>query len=130
VTKLLKLAGFAVLALVVLVSGFALSIQLRGMPKYPVPDIDFRIEVTPERIARGRRHAMSLCSRCHLDGATGAFTGRLLTDVPKHFGPVYSGNITQDRVKTRPWPTTSGRWAARVRSRPRPKRRLPTRGVN
>ena len=97
--KILKVLGAPVLVVVLLVGGLALYIQLTGIPSYPVQKVEWRVEVTPERVARGRKIASMLCAECHLDPRTGQLTGRRMPDLPPQFGVAYSLNITQDREK-------------------------------
>src|SRR4030095_8423020 len=58
--------------------------------------IDRRVEITPEKIERGRKLANLTCISCHQDPTTGKVTGKLLVDAPKEFRPIYSKNITHD----------------------------------
>jgi cytochrome c2 len=84
--------------ILVLVVGFVLYVQLTGIPSYPVRKIELKVDVTPERVAHGRKIASMLCAECHLDPKTGRLTGRRMPDLPPQFGVAYSLNITQDRT--------------------------------
>ena len=55
------------------------------------------MEVTPERVARGKVISNMLCSSCHLDSKTGRLTGHRIPDLPPEFGAAYSKNITRDK---------------------------------
>ncbi|HNP47336.1 MAG TPA: c-type cytochrome [Bacteroidia bacterium] len=94
--KLLKIIGYLVLLVIVVIGGFAAFISIRGVPSYDVnvPQVA-KIEVTPERVAHGKKIASMLCNNCHFNSATGKFTGREMTEVPE-FGKIVSRNITQD----------------------------------
>lgn len=94
--RLLKILLGAVLALLLAAAGFALHVQLSGIPHYPTQKVELRVEVTPDRVARGRREVSMLCASCHMDPVTGRLTGRRMEDVPPEFGVAYSKNITQD----------------------------------
>jgi mono/diheme cytochrome c family protein len=94
---ILKWLGGAVAALVVTVGAAAAYIQVAGVPRYTPEPVKFEVDVTPERIARGRRTVTMLCANCHFDPATGALTGHAMTDAPGKFGMIWSQNITQDR---------------------------------
>ena len=91
------LVGLGVVATVLLV-GF-LYVEIRGIPKYPTERVELKIEVTPERVARGKKWAGMLCAECHMDPVTRRLTGRHMTDAPPEFGPIYSKNITQHPEK-------------------------------
>jgi mono/diheme cytochrome c family protein len=95
--KTFKWLGRAFLAVVLLAAGAASYIQLAGIPTYKPRPIAFKVDVTPERIARGGRTVRMLCANCHIDPATGALTGHAMTDAPGRFGMIFSQNITQDR---------------------------------
>ncbi|MBS2022486.1 MAG: c-type cytochrome [Deltaproteobacteria bacterium] len=94
---LLKIVGALVAVLLLAVGGFAASIALTGIPKYPPPPkYALKVEPTPERIARGKKLAGLLCAECHADPSTQALTGRPLHDLPAQFGKAWSRNITHD----------------------------------
>jgi cytochrome c2 len=95
--KTLMWLGRAVLAIVLLVAGAAAYIHFAGIPSYRTQRVVFPVDVTTERVARGKRTVTMLCANCHLDPATGALTGHAMTDAPGKFGMIYSQNITQDR---------------------------------
>jgi mono/diheme cytochrome c family protein len=97
--KVLKYAGYLLLGAIIIAGGFALFIAMRGVPKYEPGHVSLKVEVTPERVARGRNIAGMLCAGCHLDPTTQVLTGRRMTDLPEKFGTVYSRNITQDSVQ-------------------------------
>jgi mono/diheme cytochrome c family protein len=94
--RLARLLGFLVLGVVLGAGGFALNVHLSGIPRYEPKPVDLKVEVTPDRVARGRRHVSMLCAGCHMNPTTGALTGKHMTDAPPQFGTVYSLNITQD----------------------------------
>lgn len=95
----LKFIGLVLLLLVVAIGAFALYVSLRGIPRFPTSTIQAHVEVTPERVARGRKYASMLCAGCHMDPTTRQLTGKRLADLPAEFGVVYSKNITRDPVK-------------------------------
>src|SRR5262245_12251946 len=95
----LRRVGIAIAVVLALASIAVLYVALSPGPRYPVRRIDFRVDVTPERVARGRRAAALLCVTCHFDPATGALTGRRLPDLPAQFGEARSRNITGHPVK-------------------------------
>ena len=88
--KLLKILGILILIVVLVVGGFAAFIAIRGIPKYEVnvPDIP-KVEITPERVARGEKITSMLCRSCHYSSETGKLSGMEITDAPA-FGKLYS----------------------------------------
>lgn len=94
--KFFKILGVLILLVALIIGGFAAFISIRGIPKFEanVPEIP-KIEVTPERVEKGKKIASMLCNSCHFDKSTGKFTGREMTEVPE-FGKIISRNITQD----------------------------------
>jgi cytochrome c2 len=61
--------------------------------RHDLHKINFKVAVTPERVARGQKIASVLCVECH-QGDNGKLTGKELTDIPKEFGKIFSKNIT------------------------------------
>ena len=93
--RALKILGVVVAALVVVVGGFLVYVQIDGIPRYPVEKVTFRAEPTPERIARGKKLATILCAGCHMDPTTQRLTGKHMADAPEEFGVLHSPNITR-----------------------------------
>jgi mono/diheme cytochrome c family protein len=92
-----KILGGLVLLLIVGVGGFLAFIAIDGIPSYKTDPPDLKVEVTPERVARGKLIAHILCAECHLDTKTGHLTGHRLPDLPPQFGAAYSKNLTHDK---------------------------------
>lgn len=90
---LMTLGVILLLALI----GFAF-IEIRGIPSYDVQKIEYKVEVTPERVERGKKLALLLCANCHKDAATGKLTGTQMLEAPHEFGKIFSQNITQDKT--------------------------------
>jgi len=97
VRRALKILGFTLLAIALLVAAAAGYIALSGIPHYTPGKVQLTVDVTPERVARGRRTADMLCIACHMDADTGKLSGHRMPDLPPQFGVAYSANITQDR---------------------------------
>ena len=89
---LVLLLGLAI----VLVAGFLLFVQLRGIPRYEPPLIKIAIASTPARIALGEKLTLSICADCHLNRETNKYSGHRLADLTPDFGRIYTSNITQD----------------------------------
>ncbi len=80
-----------------IIIGFVVFLEIRGIPKYPVEKIDFpQVQVTPERVAQGEKIASVQCMVCHR-GSDGKLSGRLLQELPPEFGEIHSANITQSK---------------------------------
>jgi len=99
VRKTLKWIGIVAAAIAVVVGAAAGYIAVSPLPHYPVVKLDFPVEVTPERVARGRRSVEMLCAGCHMDSATGALSGKRMPDLPRQFGEAWSRNISAHPVK-------------------------------
>jgi mono/diheme cytochrome c family protein len=97
--RILKGLAWVLAAIVVLVAGAALAIQMGGLPHYPKPTLQLKVEPTPERVARGARLAKMLCVSCHFDPTTRVLSGRRMVDVPPEFGAIYSANITRHETR-------------------------------
>jgi mono/diheme cytochrome c family protein len=95
------LGWFAVVvgAALVVIAVVAAYIALAPIPHYSVAKVDFPVDVTPERVARGKRSVEMLCAACHMNSGTGALTGKRMPDLPAQFGESWSRNITAHPVK-------------------------------
>lgn len=91
--RILKWAGFAILAILILVGGFLAYVALSPIPSYENQAPDLKIEVTEARVAEGARIASMMCANCHRseDRRLG---GNLMADAAD-FGDIYAANITQ-----------------------------------
>jgi mono/diheme cytochrome c family protein len=90
------LMGLGVIVLAVALG--AAFISFRGIPSYEVAIPEYKVEVTPERVERGKKLAEMLCVHCHADPATGMLTGTRMLEAPAEFGVINSQNITQDKT--------------------------------
>jgi mono/diheme cytochrome c family protein len=95
-----KFVLFLILGLISFIGLFVLIINFRGVPSYEVviPENlkNLKVEITPERVARGEKISSMLCSGCHANNDN-KLVGKLMLDLPKEFGKAYSLNITQDK---------------------------------
>jgi cytochrome c2/nitrate reductase cytochrome c-type subunit len=95
-----KFVLFLVLGLISFIGLIVLIINFRGVPSYEVAIPEnlkaFKVEITPERVARGEKISSMLCSGCHANDDN-KLVGKLMLDLPKEFGKAYSLNITQDK---------------------------------
>jgi mono/diheme cytochrome c family protein len=94
--RILKVALAIVVVLVLVVAGTLVYIDRSGIPHYPPGKVDLKVEITPERIERGRGTVQLLCAACHLDNDTASLAGKPMLDLPAQFGAAHSANITQD----------------------------------
>ena len=94
--RLLKIALALVVVAVVTVALSLLYIDRNGIPTYSPGKIELKVEVTPERVERGRRAVQLLCAGCHLDNETSSLAGKPMPDLPAQFGTAHSANITRD----------------------------------
>lgn len=92
--RAVKWFGIAVVAVVAVIVAALAYVAIAPIPHYPVVKVDFPVDVTPERVARGKRSVEMLCAGCHLDSETGALTGKRMPDLPRQFGESWSRNIT------------------------------------
>ncbi|MGZ5287620.1 MAG: c-type cytochrome [Flavisolibacter sp.] len=81
--------------IVVLAGCFAAFIAIRGVPDYTPEDFSLTVQITPQRIERGRQLSTMLCNDCHMSANTGKLTGRKMDEISQ-FGTLYSKNITRD----------------------------------
>jgi mono/diheme cytochrome c family protein len=98
--RILKFSLLTLLGIVCIVGLALMFFSFKGVPTYdvaiPANLKDFKVEVTPERVARGEKISSMLCSGCHANDDN-KLVGKLMLDLPKEFGKAYSLNITQDK---------------------------------
>lgn len=95
--KVLEGLGIVVGAVVVAVGGFIAYCAIDGIPHFKPPVVDAHVDVTPERVARGKKFVSLLCAECHKNPTTGKLTGKLMEDAPREFGETHSRNITHSK---------------------------------
>jgi len=96
--KVLKITGVGLGVIVLLIGIVLLFIGASDIPSYEMEKIDFKVNSSPEAIARGEKLALMLCASCHLNPKTNKLTGHKMMDAPPEFGEIYSQNITQDKT--------------------------------
>ncbi len=90
----LTVAAVVVGLLAIAVVGVVLRVELGWPITRDIAAPDLTVEVTPARVARGRKLVRVRCALCHYDQKTNALTGTHLAAEPAEFGQVYSANIT------------------------------------
>lgn len=95
--KLFRLLALLVGLAALVIVGFLLFVQVRGLPTYapPRPAVA-TIAATPARIALGEKLTLAICGDCHLNRATNRYAGHRLAALTPNFGRIYTANITQD----------------------------------
>lgn len=74
--------------------------KLNGeIPHYDTPPIKLTVQLTLDRIERGRLLASALCNHCHQNPVTKQLSGIRMLGVEAAFGEVYTPNITQHPTK-------------------------------
>lgn len=92
--KALKIFGYTLLGLLILVLGLAAYIQFSPIPTYEVKaPSGLKISADSTRITEGRRITMTMCVHCHR-GPDGKLSGDIWND-DDVFGKLYSANLTQ-----------------------------------
>jgi mono/diheme cytochrome c family protein len=95
IKRIVVVLGGLLGTLVVVLGAAAAYVQVTGIPKYPIQPLELKVEITPQRVERGRKIARLSCINCHGDPSTHLLTGKKLDDAPEEFGVIYSRNITQ-----------------------------------
>lgn len=96
--KVLRIALIIVAVIVLVLVAGLIYLSSSGLPSYDVQTVDLKVDVTPERIANGKRLAYMMCNHCHLNSQTRTLSGKAMDDLPPDFGVVHSKNITKDPV--------------------------------
>jgi len=92
----IKIVSVLVLVVILSITAALIVIKRAGIPTYPPGKIELKVEVTPERVERGKHTSEMLCVGCHLDNETGTLAGKPMPDLPAQNGWAHSANITQD----------------------------------
>lgn len=97
--RILKILGYVVGSLILLIACGAAYVSIKGVPTYkadyPSHLTTLKVPLDSVSIERGAKIATLLCNECH-KGQDGKLTGNILPDLPKEFGTVASYNITHD----------------------------------
>ena len=91
--KVLKVLGYTLGSLLLIVLLFAAYIQFAPLPVYEVKAPDLHIQPDSVRIAEGGRIVMTMCAECHR-GDDGQLSGKLWAD-DAIFGKLWSANLSQ-----------------------------------
>ena len=92
ITKARLTLGLFILLLII---GAFSYLVYAPLPVYEVENPAISFVATKERIAEGKRIALTICIHCHYNYETGTLAGRQHGN-PKRVGNFYSGNITND----------------------------------
>lgn len=92
--KVLKIVGYTLGAVVLLLAIFAAYVNFSSLPTYEVVVPDYP-EFKPDStmIAEGRRTFSLVCNNCHM-AESGKLEGKFLPEIPAFFGKAWSANIT------------------------------------
>jgi len=96
--KALKIFGFLLAALALIIALVAAWVQLTPMPKYEVKPPQVVIPTDSATLERGKIVAELVCAHCHL-GEDGKMSGRLFSQATDPFGEMWTSNITQHPTK-------------------------------
>lgn len=92
--KALKILGYVLGNLLLLLGIGAAYIHFKGIPTYQVLRPDFpAFKPDSTMIAEGKRLSTMVCNQCHL-AKSGKLEGKYMADVPAMFGKIWSPNIT------------------------------------
>lgn len=100
--RVLKVLGFALGGIVLLLAAAAMYFQIKGIPSYepgvPPQLAGLSVPRDSAHVAQGAKIASLLCKECHMNRETGKLTGMLMAELPPMFGKLATYNITQDSV--------------------------------
>ncbi|MCF8245860.1 MAG: cytochrome c [Saprospiraceae bacterium] len=93
--KVLKIVGWALAVVAILLAIAAAAIHFGGIPSYEVKAPDLQVQGDSAMVAEGKRHASMVCNQCHM-AENGKLEGQYMKDLPEMFGKVWTANITKD----------------------------------
>jgi mono/diheme cytochrome c family protein len=114
--RALKIVGIVVGVVLLAAGGFAAKVAIGGVPNYEPGKVELKVEVTPERVKRGKKIANLLCAECHKDPTTGKLSGKRMEEAPPEFGPIFSRNLTRSTTHGEPAKYTDGQLAYLIRT--------------
>lgn len=91
--KTLKILGYTLGGLVLLLLVAASIIAMKPMPTHEVNAPDLQVDITADRVLEGKRLSMVLCNHCHMS-KTGKLEGKFV-GAADGLGDIYPPNITQ-----------------------------------
>ncbi|MBI1224829.1 MAG: c-type cytochrome [Bacteroidetes bacterium] len=96
--KVLKIAGYTLGAVVLLLAIGAGYVNFSPLPKYEVVVPDYpQFKPDSTMIAEGKRTFTLVCNNCHM-AESGKLEGKFLPEIPEFFGKAWSANITSHPV--------------------------------
>ncbi len=96
--RALKIAGYTLGSVVLLLAISAAYIQMSGTPKYEVVLPEYPMfKPDSSMIAEGKRTFTLVCNHCHM-AQNGKLEGKFLPEIPAMFGKAWSANITSHPV--------------------------------
>ncbi len=98
--RFFKIILYSILGIAALICITLMFLNIKGVPSYEVniPENikNMKVEISPQRVARGEKIALLLCNNCHGNNEN-RLVGKFIADLPAEFGKAYSLNITQDK---------------------------------
>lgn len=92
--KALKIAGYVLGSVLLLLALGAAYVQFSDMPTYKAEVPDFpAFKADSSMIAEGKRTFSMVCNNCHM-AESGKLEGKFLPEIPAFFGKAWSANIT------------------------------------
>lgn len=92
--KVLKITGYILGAIVLLLAIGAAYVQFTDLPKYEVVVPDYpAFKPDSSMIAEGKRTFTLVCNNCHM-APSGKLEGKFLPEIPAMFGKAWAANIT------------------------------------
>lgn len=96
--KLIRIIGYMIGTLLLLLIIGGAYIEFTDLPKYPVEIPEYPDFVADSQmIMEGKRTFALVCNNCHM-ATNGRLEGKYLPEIPAMFGKAWSANITHDSV--------------------------------
>ena len=93
--KFLKITGYIIGGLLLIILIIAAYINFAPVPTYEVKAPDLTITPDSASIAEGKKMAQMTCFQCHMNN--GKLTGGIMEEADSPFGLIHTPNITQDK---------------------------------
>lgn len=92
--KVLKIVGIVLGVILILVAGFALYVNITGIPSYDTePPENYAVSMDSASIRNGEKLVRLVCMDCHINYDNNLLEGKKMHDIPPAFGEVWSANL-------------------------------------
>lgn len=92
--KALKILGIVLGVILILITGFALYVNITGIPSYDIQQPGkYAVSMDSTSLKNGEKLVRLICMDCHINQEGKLLDGKKMYDIPPAFGEVWSANL-------------------------------------